>query len=320
MVGEFRERTLRNSERELENTVLLLTRHFDQQFEDAKFITNDLIAQMQLAGSLRPKLSSARCPTPDTHLMLKSKVSALSYIGDVNIYDSDGTLINSSGDWPSCRPSTSPIAPISRPSNRTSEHAAGRTGSQPLFRRLRTVIARRLSGPNGEFLGVMSRRDRPGEFRKFLLIGRARKGRRDFHVPSRWNDAGAPPARRFDDRAEIQDGTAAHEGPDRGRPADPARAKSRRRSGPARLGGRVEPFPDRGRRDHDGLGGAGRLARANQIPDRRRRPVRAGDRHHSVPDHPADDPAKSGIAAAAGIGEAPARHRAEQHDAGPRAV
>ena len=34
MVGEFRERALANSERELENTVLLLTRHFDQQFED----------------------------------------------------------------------------------------------------------------------------------------------------------------------------------------------------------------------------------------------------------------------------------------------
>lgn len=34
MIGEFRERALVNSERELENTVLLLARHFDQQFED----------------------------------------------------------------------------------------------------------------------------------------------------------------------------------------------------------------------------------------------------------------------------------------------
>jgi hypothetical protein len=30
MAGNFRERALRNSERELENTVLLLARHFDQ--------------------------------------------------------------------------------------------------------------------------------------------------------------------------------------------------------------------------------------------------------------------------------------------------
>ena len=33
MAGNFRERALRNSERELENTVLLLARHFDQQLE-----------------------------------------------------------------------------------------------------------------------------------------------------------------------------------------------------------------------------------------------------------------------------------------------
>ena len=32
--------------------------------------------------------------------MLKSKVSVLSYIGDVGIFDADGKLINSSGTWP----------------------------------------------------------------------------------------------------------------------------------------------------------------------------------------------------------------------------
>ena len=34
MAGNFRERALQNSERELENTVLLLARHFDQQLDD----------------------------------------------------------------------------------------------------------------------------------------------------------------------------------------------------------------------------------------------------------------------------------------------
>src|SRR6202795_1053534 len=49
MVGEFRERALSNSERELENTVLLLTRHFDQQFEDCDITTNDLISKMRFS-------------------------------------------------------------------------------------------------------------------------------------------------------------------------------------------------------------------------------------------------------------------------------
>jgi hypothetical protein len=34
IAGVFRERALQSAERELENTVLLLARHFDQQLED----------------------------------------------------------------------------------------------------------------------------------------------------------------------------------------------------------------------------------------------------------------------------------------------
>ncbi|MGY2931551.1 diguanylate cyclase (GGDEF)-like protein/PAS domain S-box-containing protein [Bradyrhizobium sp. GM6.1] len=44
-VGEFRERTLTNRERELENTVQLIARHFDQQFEDADVVAADVIGQ-----------------------------------------------------------------------------------------------------------------------------------------------------------------------------------------------------------------------------------------------------------------------------------
>ena len=64
MVGEFRERALSNSERELENTVLLLTRHFDQQFEDSKTIAGNLIAQLQYPGSGRRKCSGSECRGP----------------------------------------------------------------------------------------------------------------------------------------------------------------------------------------------------------------------------------------------------------------
>ena len=49
MAGEFRERALLNSERELENTVLLLARHFDQQFEDSDTIAADVIARLHVS-------------------------------------------------------------------------------------------------------------------------------------------------------------------------------------------------------------------------------------------------------------------------------
>ena len=103
MIGEFRERALRNSERELENTVLLLTRHFDQQFEDSDAIANDLISRMQISGMASPEIFRRQMSTSEAHEMLRSKVSVLSYLGDISIFDADGDMINWSRPLPAPR-------------------------------------------------------------------------------------------------------------------------------------------------------------------------------------------------------------------------
>src|SRR4051812_44104782 len=100
MAGNFRERALRNSERELENTVLLLARHFDQQLEDFQVVQKDLIAFMRVAGISTVENYKRRMSGHDIHLMLKSKIEALSYVGGINVFDSDGNLINASAAWP----------------------------------------------------------------------------------------------------------------------------------------------------------------------------------------------------------------------------
>jgi diguanylate cyclase (GGDEF)-like protein/PAS domain S-box-containing protein len=169
MVGEFRERALSNSERELENTVLLLTRHFDQQFEDSVFIANNLISQMQISGIASPELFRSQMSAPDAHLTLQSKASILSYIGDVMIYDAQGELINSSGPWPLPAINIAERAYFktlkSNPQSTTVLAEPVRsyfTGSWT------TVLAHRLSGPSGVFLGVMARRIDPVNFEKFF--------------------------------------------------------------------------------------------------------------------------------------------------------
>ena len=90
MVGEFRERALVNSERELENTVLLLTRHFDQQFEDSDTIAADVIARLRISGIASPEIFRERMASSEAHEILSSKAGVLSYLGDISIYDSDG--------------------------------------------------------------------------------------------------------------------------------------------------------------------------------------------------------------------------------------
>ena len=101
--------------------------------------------------------------------MLEAKISALKYVGGINIFDSDGKLINSSGVWP--------IPDVS-------------VGDRPYFKALKsdphspellveavhsritgvwtTVLARKVVGPGGEFLGAIGRGIEPANFEKFF--------------------------------------------------------------------------------------------------------------------------------------------------------
>jgi PAS domain-containing protein len=168
MVGEFRERVLGNSKRELENTVLLLTRHFEEQFEDCDVIAINLIAQMRIAEMPSAAAFRAQMSTAETHEMLRSKASVSSYIGSVDIFDADGQLINSVDNWP-----LSPINISDRAYFKTFRSAPQATvlteAVLSVFTgRWTTIVAHRLSGPNGVFLGVMARRIDPAAYEKFF--------------------------------------------------------------------------------------------------------------------------------------------------------
>src|SRR4051794_4141826 len=151
MVGNFRERALHSSERELENTVLLLARHFDQQLEDFEVVQKDIIAHMQLNGIGTGDSYRGRMSDQATHLMLKAKISAMSYVGGINLIDSDGKLINSSEAWP---------APAVNVADRAffktfkSDSNSPLVVLEPVYSRVTgawtTVLARKLIGPDGE--------------------------------------------------------------------------------------------------------------------------------------------------------------------------
>jgi diguanylate cyclase (GGDEF)-like protein/PAS domain S-box-containing protein len=169
MVGEFRERALTNNERELENTVLLLTRHFEQQFEDSEIVANDVISKMQFTEIDSQETFRIWMSSHDAHLILKSKVNVLSYIGDVDIFDADGKLINSSATWPLPAISIADRAYFKNfKSGAELKTAVAEPARSQMTGNWSTVIAHRLSGPNGVFLGVMSRRIDPAHFEKFF--------------------------------------------------------------------------------------------------------------------------------------------------------
>jgi diguanylate cyclase (GGDEF)-like protein len=169
MVGNFRERALVSSERELENTVLLLARHFDQQLEDAEVIQNSLVEHVYAAGIASPEDYRRQMSGRDVHLMLKAKLSALSYVGAVNVFDSNGKLINASGVWPV--PDVS-VADRAYFKTFTSGPQSPTILIEPVYARVTgawtTIIARKVTGTDGEFLGSISRGVEPAHFEKFF--------------------------------------------------------------------------------------------------------------------------------------------------------
>ena len=168
-VNQSRERALASSERELQNTVLLLARHFDQQLDDMQVPLDDLIAQMHASGVATPDDFRRDMSTHEMHLLMKAKVNGASEIAGINIYDADGTLINSS---------VVPVVPYVNIADRayykTLKSAADADDCEIEMVRSRfsggwrTVLARKMTGPHGEFLGIISRAISPEKYEEFF--------------------------------------------------------------------------------------------------------------------------------------------------------
>ncbi|MDB5656864.1 MAG: diguanylate cyclase, partial [Tardiphaga sp.] len=168
-VYNFRERALANSARELENTVLLLTRHFDQQFQDLQNIQRNLIAYLQASGVRSPNSFASLMSSYESHAMLQSNVDD-EFAGDITVLDSEGNLINWSGAWPAPRLSLADREYFQ--AMKSQNMGPDEEIVQPMLSRItgrrKTLFARRINGPDGVFLGVVTRGIEPARLEKFF--------------------------------------------------------------------------------------------------------------------------------------------------------
>ncbi|MDB5606289.1 MAG: diguanylate cyclase [Bradyrhizobium sp.] len=169
MVGVFRERALNSAERELENTVLLLARHFDQQLEDFVVIQKEVARQIRLAKIASPDVFRGQMSTAEMHEILKAKVSGHSDVAGINVFDSDGRLINSSESWP--------VRNVTINDRAFFKSFKSGSATTPVLIELvqgrftggwATVISHKITGPNGELLGIVTRAITPASFEKFF--------------------------------------------------------------------------------------------------------------------------------------------------------
>src|ERR1019366_5359064 len=100
MAVNFRERALSNSERELENTVLLLARHFDRELSNFETVQKGIVRRIQMTGVASPEAFKRQMSGVEVHKALQAEIAVAPDVAGINVFDADGQLINSSQSWP----------------------------------------------------------------------------------------------------------------------------------------------------------------------------------------------------------------------------
>ena len=166
---QFRGRALEAAERELSNSALLLSRHFDQQLGDLQHIHEDVVTYMQAGDIDTADQFERKMSLLNVHEMLRTRLAALPHVGGLHLFNTKGWLINSSEAWP---------VPDVNISNRRyfEEFMSGRPVPdvivEPAMSKVTgnwtTVFARKITGRNGEIVGLATRGVEPSHFEEFV--------------------------------------------------------------------------------------------------------------------------------------------------------
>ncbi|MBR0936430.1 EAL domain-containing protein [Bradyrhizobium jicamae] len=166
---QYRERALEVSERELDNTALLLSRHFDQQLGDLQRVHDDVVNYLQDGRIETADQFEKAMSLLSVHEMLRTRLATLPHVGGLNLFNAKGWLINSSEMWP--------VPDVNIFDRRYfQEFTSGRSTSQvivePAMSRVTgnwtTIFARKITGRNGEIIGFASRGVEPSHFEDFV--------------------------------------------------------------------------------------------------------------------------------------------------------
>jgi len=167
-IDRFRQNAIASGRESLESSVRLLARHFDREFEDFAVLQKSIIAELESHGIESADVFRSEMGTLAMHEVLRTKASGWSDVAGANVFDANGTLINSSKRWPVADISVSDRGYFIRLKNDpTSQEEVdvvpGRLGNGPAI-----VFARRIRGPRGEFLGVVTRAITPEQLESFF--------------------------------------------------------------------------------------------------------------------------------------------------------
>ena len=153
----LRDRDLVESKRELSRLTLILAEQIDQSFRSIDLIQTTVIERMQSLGIASVEDFERQMSGYDVHRSLKEQISALPYVNAIVLTDAEGKLINFSRSWPIpnvIRPDQDPSEAFNADPRLTT--FLGEPLRSPVTGNWVIPVARKFTGPDGKFLGVVT--------------------------------------------------------------------------------------------------------------------------------------------------------------------
>lgn len=153
----LRDRDLAESERRLNGLALVLSEQIDRNLQSIEVIQTAVIERMRSLGIASAEDLERQMSGHDTHQRFGDRISALPHISSLVLTDAQGKLINFSRSWP--------IPGVKVPDHDPSEvfesdqrlmFYVGAPLRGPATGNWVIPVARKFTGPNGEFLGVVT--------------------------------------------------------------------------------------------------------------------------------------------------------------------
>ena len=156
LLSSLREQALVDKERELQNTALVLAAHLDGMFGAVTGIQANLIDQIGQRRFDSPEAFDTAMSGLDVNAMLREKLAGLPHVGSILLVNAKGRLINWSRPWPvpwleaADREYFQLLTSDDTPTVQATELVRNRGNGAWAIQ-----IARKITGSDGRFLGVM---------------------------------------------------------------------------------------------------------------------------------------------------------------------
>jgi diguanylate cyclase (GGDEF)-like protein/PAS domain S-box-containing protein len=153
----LRDRDLAESERRLNGLALVIAEQIDRNLQSIEVIQTAVIERMRSLGIASAEDLERQMSGYDTHQRFRDRISALPHISSLVLTDAQGKLINFSCSWPipSVKiPDQDPSRAFKADPRLTFHVGAPLRG--PATGSWVVLVARKFTGPNGEFLGVVT--------------------------------------------------------------------------------------------------------------------------------------------------------------------